>query len=111
MGIMLLEPAQPDPIDEVLCSLSSRDLFYAFDLQGDLYVLDQGAPGQKIILLRDIADFRADAVYGSAAEDNAPHGDPQQTDHQVQQSRLTAARWTDDRDELSLGDGEIDGVE
>ena len=71
MGIMILEAAQANPPNQFFRPMSPNAFFYSSDLQRDLDIFAQGAPGQEIIFLRDVTDFRTNVGDGAAAENDA----------------------------------------
>ena len=53
---------------------------------------------------------RLDIVHDRAADGDAARGDVLKPGDHAQKSRLAAARWPDDDNEMPVGNGEIDAV-
>src|ERR671922_1998590 len=111
MRVVLLEPAQTDLRDQLLRLLPAGILVHTPDLQCDLHVFDQRAPGKKVILLRDVTDFRRDAGDRITPKQNSPGAGAEQTYNKVQQCRLATSRRADDGDKLAFNDRKMNRVE
>src|ERR1043166_10172788 len=103
---MVLEAGESDLSDQVERAAPPLVLVDAANLQRDLDVLDERAPGQKVVFLRDVTDIGVDAVDAAAAVDDLSSARRQKTDDEIQERGLAASGGADDRDELSLFNGE-----
>jgi hypothetical protein len=68
---MVLEAAQADPPNQFFRPVPSNAFFYSSDLKRNLDVLAQRTPGQEIVFLRDVTDFRANLMDRVAAKNDA----------------------------------------
>src|ERR1041385_3926712 len=108
---MVLEAGEADLPDQVERAAPPLVLVDAANLERDLDVLDERAPGQQVVFLRDVTDIGVDAVDGAAGVADRPAARRQKTDDEIQERRLAASRGPDDRDELTLLNGEIHCVD
>jgi hypothetical protein len=80
-------------------------------LHGQVYVLVAGQPGQKRMVLEHhgaLGRGTLDLAVGAQQHARARRGE---AGNQVEQRRLAAARVPDQRDEIALGDTQVDVVE
>src|ERR1043166_4069025 len=98
---MVLEAGEADLPDQVERAAPPLVLVDAANLERDLDVLDERAPGRQVVFLGDVTVMGVDAVDGAAAVDDLPAARRQKTDDEIQERRLAASRGPDDRDELT----------
>jgi hypothetical protein len=76
----------------------------ALDLERQLDVLDQVAPGQEVGVLEHHADLRVRLVHGLAIEQDAAAGQLVQAGHRPEQGGLAAAGRPEHADQLAVPD-------
>ena len=84
----------------------------ALDLEGEVDVGVEVAPGQEVGLLEHHADLGVWAGHRLAVEQHLAGGEAMQPRHRPEQRGLAAARRADDRDDLAIHDVEratVDG--
>ena len=93
-GKALLEPCQPDAVHQMVDPAAVwRD---PLDLEREQDVVDQGAPGQQVRLLKHQTDIGMGAGDRLAIERYGARGQAVQTRHRPQERGLAAARRADD---------------
>src|SRR3990170_6266661 len=111
VGIVVLEAAQPDALDESLRAGPALSRADAPELEGDLDVLEQGPPGQQVVVLGDVPDIRVHVEHRRAfVHHRAVRRAHQARDH-VEQRGLPAARGTDEADETAGLDRQVHAVQ
>src|SRR5262249_11043088 len=109
--IMILEAREPDLTDQIERAAAPLAFVRAANLERDLDVLHERAPGKQVVFLRDVTDVGVDALYRAPAVDDLAAARRQKTDDEIQKRRLAAAGRPDNGNELTLLDGEIERVD
>src|SRR5229473_7406166 len=105
MTIVMVKAVQANMVEESARFVASlRRCPDRAHLQAEHHVAEHGAPRKQIILLRNITDFLINSAQDFAAKPLFPGRDLEQPDDDIQKSGLTATRWPDHRDELTLMD-------
>ena len=103
--ILGLEALEADPAQEALDPLLVRGRLQALDLERQMDVLDQRAPGQQIGVLEHHADLRVRPGDRRAVQEHAARGQLVQAGHRPEQRGFAAARRPEHADQLALGHG------
>ena len=111
LRVVALEAFQPhlaDPVPRDRRLLGDRQALLA---QPEAHVLLDGEPREQRVALEHHAAVRAGARHLGAVEQHAALGRPVESRDEPQQRGLAAARGSQNRDEVVVGDGERDGRE
>src|SRR6202030_4376253 len=79
--------------------------------QAEPDVVVHGLPGKQRELLKHDGAVGPGAAHAAAIDADRPSGRKLEAGDQAQAGGLAAARWPDDRDELAVGDDEVDPLE
>ena len=104
----MLEAAQTDHRQIFARHLVALRLAHAPEFERQCHIVDDRAPGQQVIVLRDVADVGVDSSHFAAVVTNRAGRRSEQTGNHVQQRRFAAAARPDQRDEFAPPDVEVD---
>src|SRR5690606_29786473 len=111
IGAMVAEVGQPDEVGELLRALGPLRVRHAVQLERERDVLQDGPPRPEAGLLkRDAVLLIESRGFRALAEDfEHPRGRRVEIGDEPHERRLAAAGWSNERDELTCRDVEIDG--
>src|SRR5262245_20213705 len=100
VGIVVLEPPEPDPAQVLEGPGASGLPQHLLQLEGDLHVGQGRAPWQEVVVLGDVANARVDALHCAPVVEDLTLGRRREPGEHVEDGRLAAPRGPDQREEL-----------
>ena len=111
MRVAVLEPAEPDQIQELACEVAALAPGGPFCLQAQLDVGQGGTPRQERVLLEHQAAVESRPTHGLPVDADPSGRWLHQAAEEVEQGRLPTAAGADEREELPGVDIQRNGVQ
>src|ERR1700756_2547187 len=108
---MIFKAGEADLNNEFVCDLAAIRLGDSALAQAERDVVPHGQPGKERVGLKHHAAIRAGSFDLAPIENHAAAARPVKPGDNAQQGGFSAARWTEDGDEVIVADAEIDGLE
>ena len=104
--VALLEAVEADDLDVAHRPLDALALAHALDLERECDVVEHRAPGKRRLVLKHHADGGMRTTHRFSVDHDAACRHLGEPADDVEDGRLAATRWSDQRDDIALRDAE-----